>query len=347
MNRLGHASHGRLAWIVLLALAAGMTFSLPATAQTKTPEIVIRAGFMTAPDSIIGDELRYWANLVDINSGGRIEIKLFPSGLLGKENTELEGLVTGTHDVFTHVSAFTGKIKEQRFWDLPFLFKDSAAVARVAEGPLRAEMEAQFRKNGMELLGIWGFGYRQFTGNVRPIHVPEDLKGTKHRIPGGKSKMILFKALGADPSTISFPELYQALKTGVVDSQDNPLVLIYSGKFHEVTKYLSLCNYVYNPLMTAAGEPFWKKMPDWAKAILKQAARDTEGWSVAHSEQLDAELLAKIKAEAPSLQVNQCDPKDLPKWQAAAKPVYDSFIEESGKQWADKIFRVANGGYAN
>jgi len=348
MKRCGLASHCGLAWVVLFALAAGLAFTGSAKAQAKKkPEIVVRAGFMTAPDSIIGDEIKYWANLVDVNSGGRIQIKAFPSGLLGKENTELEGLVSGTHDVFTHISAYTGKIKEQRFWDLPFLIKDDEAVARLTEGPLRPQMEEQFRKNGMVLLGIWGFGYRQFTSNVRPVNVPADLKGVKHRIPGGKSKMLLFQALGANPSTISFPELYQALKTGVVDSQDNPLALIYSAKLYEVTKYLSLCNYIYNPLITAAGAPFWKKLPDWAKKILMQTARDTEGWSVAHAELLDAQYLAKIKAGAPNLKINRCEAKDLPKWKAAAKPVYDAFIQDAGKKWADQVFRVVDGGYAN
>lgn len=327
-------------------LAAATVFGFVSTTQAKDPEVVVRIGWTTAPDSISGDEARLWANLVDVNSGGRIKIKVFPAGLLGKGKTQVEGIVSGTHDVFTHVSSFTGKIKEQRFWDLPFLFKDREAVARLVQSPLRAEMEKHFRKNGMELLGFWGFGYRQFTSNARPIRLPEDLKGVKHRIPGGKSKMMLFKALGANPSTVAFPELYQALKAGVVDSQDNPLSMVYTSKFHEVTKYMSLCNYIYNPLIVAAGQPFWKKLPAWAKPILKQSARDVEGWSRMLSEKIDVELLAKIKAERPDYKINRCDPKDIPAWKKAAKPVYDSFIEEAGKDWANKVFRVVEGGYA-
>jgi C4-dicarboxylate-binding protein DctP len=327
-------------------LAVATVFGFIATTQAKDPEIVVRIGWTTAPDSISGDEVRLWANLVDVNSGGRIKIKGFPSGLLGKGKTQIEGVVSGTHDVFTHVSSFTGKIKEQRFWDLPFLFKNREAVARLVQSPLRAEMEKHYRKNGLELLGFWGFGYRQFTSNAKPIRLPQDLKGIKHRIPGGKSKMMLFKALGANPSTIAFPELYQALKTGVVDSQDNPLSMVYTSKFHEVTKYLSLCNYIYNPLIVAAGQPFWKKLPAWAKPILKQSARDVEGWSRMLSDKIDVELLAKIKAERPNYKINRCDPKDIPAWKKAAKPVYDSFIEEAGKEWAEKVFRVVEGGYA-
>lgn len=337
-------------WLSSTFVAAAMALPalMPAAvAQAKEPQVVMRVGITTAPTSILGDSIRYYAKLVDVNTEGRVEVKLFASSLLGKENTQLEGMVAGTHDAFLHISAYTGLIKEQRFWDLPFLFEDGDAVARVTQGPLRKEMEEHFRKYNLELLGYFGFGYRQFTGNKRPYNVPEDLKGIKHRIPGGKSKMILFKALGADPSTVTFSELYQALKTGVVDSQDNPLALIYDTKFHEVTKYLSVCNYVYNPVILAVGQPFWKKVPDKDKALLKQAARDTEGWSRMLAEKIDLDIMQKIKAAKPDLEINYCKKEDLPKWRAVAKPVYESFVEEGGKEWSDKIIRVANGGYVN
>jgi len=308
---------------ILSAIVAG-ALVVPAigamtVAQAKDPELVMRVGITAGPTSILGDGTRYFGKLVDVNTDGKVQVKLFASSLLGKENTQLEGMVAGTHDAFLHISAYTGRIKEQRFWDLPFLFEDGDAVARVTEGPLRKEMEQHFRKYNLELLGFFGFGYRQFTGNKRPYNVPEDLKGIKHRIPGGKSKMILFKALGADPSTVTFSELYQALKTGVVDSQDNPLSLIYDTKFHEVTKYLSICNYVYNPVILAVGQPFWKKVPDKYKAAIKQAARDTEGWSRMLAEKIDVQIMQKIMAEKPDLKVNYCKKEDLPKWRKAAR----------------------------
>ena len=326
-------------------LAAGLC--LAAGAQAKDPELVMRVGITAGPTSILGDGTRYFGKLVDVATDGNVEVKLFASSLLGKENTQLEGMVAGTHDAFLHISAYTGRIKEQRFWDLPFLFEDRDAVSRVTQGPLRKQMEEHFRKYNLELLGFFGFGYRQFTGNKRPYNVPEDLKGIKHRIPGGKSKMILFQALGADPSTVTFSELYQALKTGVVDSQDNPMGLIYDTKFHEVTKYLSICNYVYNPVILAVGQPYWKKVPDKYKAAIKQAARDTEGWSRMLSEKIDLEIMQKIMAEKPDYQVNYCKKEDLPKWRKVAQPVYDAFIEDAGKEWADTIERVAHGGYVN
>jgi len=340
----------RCRWIksaVVSAAIVTMAVASTATALAKDPELVMRVGITASPTSILGDSTRYFGKLVDVATDGQVEVKLFASALLGKENTQLEGMVAGTHDAFLHISSYTGLIKEQRFWDLPFLFEDGDAVARVTQGPLRNEMEEHFRKYNLELLGFFGFGYRQFTGNKHPYSVPEDLKGIKHRIPGGKSKMLLFKALGANPATITFSELYQALKTGVVDSQDNPLALIYDTKFHEVTTYLSICNYVYNPVILAVGQPYWKKVPDKYKPLIKQAARDTEGWSRMLAEKIDVQIMQKIMAAKPDYKVNYCKKEDLPKWRAVAKPVYDSFVEDAGQEWSDKILRVAGGGYVN
>jgi TRAP-type transport system periplasmic protein len=337
-------------WVKSAVVAVAMAvpaFGLTAGAQAKDPELVMKVGITASANTILGDSIRHFGMLVDSATDGRVQVKLFGSALLGKENTQLEGMVAGTHDAFLHISSYTGRVKEQRFWDLPFLFTDRDTVARVTQGALRPEMEAHFRKYNLELMGFFGFGYRQFTGNKHPYNVPEDLKGIKHRIPGGKSKMLLFKALGANPATITFSELYQALKTGVVDSQDNPLSLIYDTKFHEVTKYLSICNYVYNPVILAVGKPFWEKVPAWAKPLILRAAHDTEGWSRMLSEKIDIQIMQKIKKAAPDYKINYCKKEDLPKWRAVAKPVYDSFIEDAGKEWSDKILRVAGGGYAN
>ncbi|MEX2614947.1 MAG: TRAP transporter substrate-binding protein [Alphaproteobacteria bacterium] len=337
-------------WLNGAAVSAALvaaTFGFVSAATAADPEVVMKVGITSGPTSILAKDIEYFTSLVDLNSNGRIKVELYASSLLGKENTQLEGIVAGTHDAFLHISSFTGRIKEQRFWDLPFLFKDREAVSRVVLGPLREQMEVDFRKYNMELLGFFGFGYRQFTGNKHPYNVPEDLRGIKHRIPGGKSKMILFQALGANPATITFSELYQALKTGVVDSQDNPLSLIYDTKFHEVTQYLSICNYVYNPVILATGQPFWQKLPDWAKPILKQAARDTEGWTRQLSAKIDVEIIQKMLVEKPDYKINYCKEEDLPKWRAVAQPVYDSFIEETSKEWATAIETVAKGGYTD
>lgn len=329
--------------IVTLALAVPFIGGYTGVVQAADPELVMKVGITPGPTSLPALEVNKFSEMMKERTNGAVDVQLFASSLLGKENTQIEGLVAGTHDAFAHVSAYTGRVKEERYWDLPFLFPDVESVKRVAQGPLRPEIEEHYRKYGMELIALWGYGWRQFFGNKRPYSVPEDLQGIKHRIPGGKSKQILFTALGANPSTVTFSELYQALKTGVVDSQDNPLSISYETKFHEVTKYISICNYIYNPQIFAVGKPYWDKVPEKYKKIIKEVGRESEDWSYELMVKLDNETLDKIKQEAPDIQINYCKKEDLPKWQAVAKPVYDAFIEDTSQEWYDKIAKAAAG----
>jgi len=284
--------------------------------------------------------------LVDVGSNGRVRIKVFPSSQLGKERAQLEGLVIGSHEVLIHTSVFTGKFPEMRFWDLPFVFPDWTMVNRVIHNSAMVkDLEKAFECQGMVLLGQGGYGYRTFSIRNKPVAVPDDFKGLKHRVPPSKSKIILFESFGVSPSTVSFSELYQALGAGVVDSQDNPLSTIYTSKFYEVTPYLSLMNYVYNPEIIAAGKPFWDKLSKEDQALLKQTAYGLQGWSVKQAELDDASYLEKIKEARPDVKVNHMDPKNLPIWQERSKAAYEAFKEESGEKFAAAVFDMLKTGY--
>ncbi|MGE4220571.1 MAG: TRAP transporter substrate-binding protein [Alphaproteobacteria bacterium] len=326
---------------VALALAAGS--SAVANAQEK---LEVKVGISLAEDSIMGVSAKEWDALTDVASQGKVRMKLFASSALGKERAQLEGLVLGTHEVLIHTSVFTGKYPEMRFWDLPFVFPDWTSVNRVIHDPaLTKDLQQAFECQGMVLLGQGGYGYRQFTLRNRPVAVPDDFKGMKHRVPPSKSKIILFESFGVSPSSVSFAELYQALASGVVDGQDNPLSTIYTSKFYEVSPYISLMNYVYNPEIIAAGKPFWDKLTKEQQAVLKQTAYALQGWSLKQAEMDDAFYLAKIREAKPDVKVNEMDPKNLPIWQERSKAAYEAFKEESGEKFAAATFDMLKTGY--
>ncbi|MGE4219415.1 MAG: TRAP transporter substrate-binding protein [Alphaproteobacteria bacterium] len=327
--------------LAVAVLCAGT--AMPALAQGK---VEARISTTPGPGSINVAEMDLFANLAELYSRGSIEGKVFHSSVLGKERAQLEGLVTGSHDVFVHISAITGKFPAVRLWDLPFLFENTDQVMRLINSDIAKDWEAAMAKENIVYLGTWGFGYRQFTVRNKPYNSPADLVGQKHRIPGGKSKQLLFEALGASPSTIAFSELYQALNTGVVDSQDNPMDLIYVTKFHEVTNYISLLNYVYNPLITIAGRPFWDKLTAAQQAAMRRAAQDVEGWSINEANMRDAFALENKLKERPDYKVNRLDPATLPQWREKAKAVYSAFAEETSQRYLDAIRKtVEKGGY--
>lgn len=130
-----------------------------------------------------------------------------------------------------------------------------------------------------------------------------------------------------------------------MDSQDNPLQMIYSSKFHEPTNYLSLLNIYYNPNILAAGKPFWDKLDKDAQAALKKSAHIMQAWSIKQADMYDQEFLQKILEAKPTMKVNRFDPATLPAWKEKSKPVYEAFIEETGKPWAENMFQFIEGGY--
>ena len=146
------------------------------------------------------------------------------------------------------------------------------------------------------------------------------------RVPQGKWRVKMFQAYGANPSPMALSEVFVALQTGVMDGQENPLTQIYSSKFQEVQKYLSMTGHVYTPAYLVSGKTKFASLPPDVQAILQQAAKDTQAYVYEQAAKLDNELLDKIKAAG--VKVNEAD-KDA--FIAASKGVYEEF----GKEVAD------------
>jgi TRAP-type C4-dicarboxylate transport system substrate-binding protein len=133
----------------------------------------------------------------------------------------------------------------------------------------------------------------------------------------------MFQAYGANPSPMKFSELFTALQTGVMDGQENPFTQIYSAKFQEVQKFLSLTGHVYTPAYATVGAKKWASLPADVRKTLEDVAKDTQSFVYAKAAKDDEELLAKLKSGG--MQVNTPN-KDA--FIAASKPVYDEFSKE-------------------
>jgi len=142
-------------------------------------------------------------------------------------------------------------------------------------------------------------------------------------VPEGKWRVKMFQAYGANPSPMKFSEVFTALQTGVMDGQENPFTQIYSAKFQEVQKYLSLTGHVYTPAYVAVGAKKWATLPDDVRKVLEDTAKETQAFVYAAAEKDDTELLGKLKAAG--MQVNTPN-KDA--FIAASKVVYDEFAKE-------------------
>ena len=273
------------------------------------------------------DHLGYvkFKELVESRSKGRFKVEIYPSAQLGSEEEMAQQVKLGT---LTSLIAARFEDMSPKLYGtaLPFLFRDYDHAEKVLKGPIGEQFAAYTEAHDMKMLAWTHSGFRQITNNVRPIQKPEDLKGLKIRTPPLENVLKTMEAFGATPTPIPFGEVYTALKTGVVDGQENPYVNIFTGKFFEVQKYLSEVNYIYIASPFVVGLKWWKSLSPEDQALIKAAALGSADLinSLVRSEDLKAkEAMAKA-----GLKINTITAADHSAFVAKAAPVYEYFVKK-------------------
>ncbi|MGE0061145.1 MAG: TRAP transporter substrate-binding protein [Xanthobacteraceae bacterium] len=319
----------------LLSLTAATLLSAgAASAQTE-----IKFGHVGAPGSLFAQSAELFAQRANAKLGNKAKVVVFGSSQLGGDSELLKKLKLGTADLALPSTAMTSVAPEFGVFEMPYLVQDRGHAARIADKVIRPVLVPIAEKAGYRILGVWENGYRHITNNKRPIVKPADLEGVKLRVPGGVWRVKMFKAYGANPSPMELKEVFVALQTGVMDGQENPLTQIYSQKFQEVQKYLSMTGHVYTPAYITAGAS-WSRLPPDVQKILADTAKEVEPDILKLAAKLDDELVDKMKKSG--IAVNEAD---KPAFVAASKGVYDEFSKEVplGKKLIDDSLALAKG----
>lgn len=234
----------------LLVGCGGAASSAPASAggsaaSGKAVEIKIATVGNENHQSTIG--ATYFKEKVEELSGGNITATIFPNGALGGEREAAEGVKLGTLQmtIVTTDGALPAWVPEVQVLAVPYLFADKEAAYDVLDNVLQTEFEPLFEKQGFKHLGFMELGFRHFTNNVREVKTASDMKGLSIRVQEAPIWFALMDKLGATATPVSFNELYTALQQGMVDGQENPIASIYSSRFNEVQKYMTLDGHTY------------------------------------------------------------------------------------------------------
>jgi tripartite ATP-independent transporter DctP family solute receptor len=155
---------------------------------------------------------------------------------------------------------------------LPFAFKSSSEAHKAIDGPLGQYIGEEMAAKGMHLFPVAGFenGMRQVATIPRAIATPADFDGMKIRVPPGQMMIDTFGAFGAKPVTTSANKIYDALQTGKVDAQENPLAILEGFKLYELVKYVSLTNHMWSGFNAMANLATWKSLPDEIKGTIER-----------------------------------------------------------------------------
>lgn len=302
----------------------------------QAAEIQIKFGHVGGPGSLFEKSVNEFARIANEKLEGKAEVIPFGSSQLGSDSQMLNKLKLGTLDLALPSSVMSSVAPEFSLFEMPYLIEDRDHMKRVRDELVRDVLYQAAEDKGYRVIGVWENGFRQITNNVRPIVVPADLDGIKLRTPNGVWRVEMFQSYGASPAPMALSEAFVALQTGAMDGQENPLVQIYSQRFHEVQDYLSITNHVYTPAYVLAGAR-WNRLPEDVRNVLIETAQEVEAFALEQGEMLDNSLVEKMKAEG--MQVNKADQKAFV---AGSDAIYKKFADEveGGQEMLDKVSQL-------
>ena len=268
-----------------------------------------------------------------IEENSRHKIKIYPVGSLGEETDLLEQTKAGILQFLGQSTGYMGgTIPEMDLFTLPYVmptdtkqldyfFKNSKVINDM--------LPPIFNKHGLELLSIFPEGEMAVT-TFEPFHSPEDLKGKKIRVmPGSPILVETYKAFGASPVPMTWGDLIGALKTNMVDGQENPTVWIEAYDLDHLTKVLTYTGHGHFNASASANKKFFDELSDRDKKLVRQAAAHAHAIILKEAEKLDAYGLGRIVRTNPSYQIVTLTESERAPFKQAAKAVQASFASKS------------------
>jgi len=304
-------------------LLVGLGLAGPAGAA----EYTVKLAYVAQPSNPFHAGMEYLAKQVAERSKGAIEIKLFHSQQLGGERDYVEGLQLGTLEMAATSTAILGSFEPRvQILDLPFLFRSSEHLDKVLDGPVGKELADLFPPKGIRILGYADTGARYIHNSKRLIKTPEDMKGLKFRVMQNPVHLETYKAMGARAVPMARPEVYSALKQGVLDGLDNALAFYESMGDYEVAKYLTLgVQIMQTPNAVMVSEKFYQKLPPELRQALAQGVAEAMPYQRKIFREADAATLERLKKKG--VVVDVADPAPFAD---AARTVWKEFEDKVG-----------------
>jgi tripartite ATP-independent transporter DctP family solute receptor len=300
-------------------------------------EVTLKLGHIADPQNPYAQGAQKFADLVAEKSGGTIKVEVYPSSQLGNQRDLVEGLTLGTLDLTMTSTAVLGNFHPQvAVFDLPFIFRDREHAFKALD-TVGMEIAKDLEEKGMKVLAYYENGVRNMTNNIRPIRVPEDMKGLKIRVMEQPIYIAMMKALGANPTPMAFGELFTALQKGVIDGQENPAAHIYTKRFFEVQKYISLTEHTYSAEPLVVSMITWNKLTPEQQTIIQEAAKEACDWQRQLAIDLENGYWDKIRESGKSEIITDVDKEAF---REATAPVWKDFEDQVGKENIEAIVNI-------
>lgn len=303
----------------IAALLAGAT-AMPVAAETW------RGWNIHPEDYPNGVALESFADMVAERTEGRIEPEVYHNGVLGAQPDAIEQLRNGGIDFANFNMGPMGEIvPDTNVLSLPFLFTDLENMHEVMDGEIGDRFAAALEEAGIVALSWFDSGARSFYNTKRPINTPADMDGLKFRVMNNDLYVQMVDQLGGNATPMAYSEVYQSLRTGVIDGAENNWPSFETSNHYEVATYYSNTNHLILPECICIAAETWENTSEEDKEIVRQAAIE----AAEQQRQLWQESSEESRQKVLDAGVEVNDVEDPAAFQDAMQPIYDQFIQNN------------------
>ena len=247
-------------------------------------------------DARVGD---YFAQLVEERSGGNVTVAVFPNDQLANGNASrgIEMIASGSVDLAAYATCTLAVVDEKLpVATIPWIFDDYAQAREIIDTTGGAYYAERLALKNMTYLGSFHNGFRQITNSKHELSEPADMEDLKIRVPGSVVYMGFFRALGADPTSMNWSEVFTAIQQGTIDGQENGVSITSTSKMQEVQDYLTMWNYSYENDLFVANTEVWESLEPETRDLLQECATEACEWGRDTLEAEEAEILEEFEA---------------------------------------------------
>ncbi|MBE1441660.1 DctP family TRAP transporter solute-binding subunit [Paenibacillus sp. OAS669] len=342
-------------WSIALMVAAGMAAAVligfyPMLSQAPAAyddeqegfdtQLVIKFSHVVAENTPKGLAAQEFARLVKEKTNDRVKVEVYPNGVLYSEVDEIDALQQGSVQMIA--PSFPNLSELLPSWmalDLPFAFPTNEAVQEAFQGEIGSTLFGQLERVNMVGMAFWGNGFKQLTSNIGPIVHPSDLRGQHFRTMRSKLLDAEFRLFDMRTTEMPFNQVYRNLENGTVDGGENSISNIYTKKFYQVQKYLTISNHGYLGYAVLMNRTFWKKLPADIQQQIQEAMEETTEWANQNAILMNQKQLEEIRNES-RIQIYTLSLEERKEWMDAWEPIYTQYESYIGTELIKKIRKL-------
>lgn len=323
----------KITTIVSLLLMTSLTGCVekiddPVKVSQKYPWIIATDSPKDTVTSIFANT---FAQEVERLSDGTIHMEVYENGTLGGDRELIESCMGGDIPfVLQSTAPQANFMPKLSIFDLPVAYTSITQLRKTLDDPTFISMiNDVYHDYGFRLLGMGDQSFRVMTTNKKITSI-NDFKGQKIRTMENKYHIAFWQSIGANPTPMTFSEVYIGLQQGTIDAQENPYEVVVSGKIYEQQDYIVQTNHLPHLLSLIVNDDFYKSLDEKSRKIVDQAAAYAKDYARSQADKrVENRLKIITDSGTKTISVDEAMIKDL---REKAKPVYDEIKKEAGNE---------------